>query len=206
MTRPGDDEAPRRVHRPATPAATRRPVRRARRRPHRKRDARRNARMRRHDRCAHGEVRGRPRGITKRGPVKPRRDASAYLRARRCVRRCSRPHLLLAAQKHHLEARWLAQRGLDPDIDNVLLAMAYAARRRHESAANGKELGEPTATSTPLEKLLLTTADAAEPIGITTRAVRRAIAQHHLRARRFGDCWQITHTDAERYRKRRAAK
>jgi excisionase family DNA binding protein len=108
----------------------------------------------------------------------------------------------------NIEAQWLAQRGLPPDIDNVLQAMAHAASRyRAEHAAvHGTPLGESTDSTTTsiVMAQLLTTEDVAHILGIKPRAVRRAIAEYRLDAVSIGRRWFITRADVDRYRKRAA--
>ena len=100
-----------------------------------------------------------------------------------------------------------AQRGDDPEVDQVLVALKLAAiawRERNTGTDRGtQEAGTPPqATPSPQ---WLTTTHAARSLGIGTRAVRKAIHTGRLPAQWAGGCWWINPEDVEHYRARRAA-
>lgn len=97
-----------------------------------------------------------------------------------------------------------ANRGVDAEVDAVLVALATAAaiwRLQRTGADHGTELGKP-AEPVPSS---LTTAQAATLLRIGERAVRKACAEGRLPATRHGDCWSIDREDVEHYRGGRRA-
>lgn len=99
----------------------------------------------------------------------------------------------------------MEHRGVDPDIDDGLLALAVAGtawrERRGGGAASGTgEDGEPE----PDPQSTLTTTQAATLLGVSERAVRRACAEGRLDATRHGDRWAIDREAVAFYRGRAA--
>lgn len=91
-------------------------------------------------------------------------------------------------------------RGHDPEVDAALLALAVVG-----GAWSGTGTG--TSVAAPAEPVRRSTslgsAEAAARLGITSRAVRRAIAEDRLKATRIGNAWRINTADIEHYRARR---
>lgn len=91
-------------------------------------------------------------------------------------------------------ARVAAYQGRVPQVledANVILA------RMADGAATG------TTGVAPVTLELVTTGTAAERLGCSTRAVRKAIAEHRLTATRLGRAWMIRTEDLDNYRFRR---
>lgn len=95
-----------------------------------------------------------------------------------------------------------AQRGIDPEVDNVLVALRVAGR-----IWTSTYLGTPTAL--PAEPTpgsnWLGTRSAAKALGITPRAVRKAIEREQLRAEISEGEWRIRRDWLEHYKARRTA-
>ena len=92
----------------------------------------------------------------------------------------------------------ISVRGCDSEVDSVLMAVHLAALE-WRSAATGTETAasaEPTATS----EAWVTTTQAAGLLGISDRAVRKAIAEGRIAATRVGNAWRIAREDLEHYR------
>jgi excisionase family DNA binding protein len=95
-------------------------------------------------------------------------------------------------------------RGVDPEVDSVLIALATAAalwRQQRTGADHGTELGK---QAEPRSEFV-TTAQAATLLRITERGVRKACAEGRLPATRHGDIWSISREDVEHYRAARRA-
>jgi excisionase family DNA binding protein len=95
----------------------------------------------------------------------------------------------------------LSMRGLDPELDAALeaLVMAAAAWRQQRAAASdlGSEQGK--RPDVPAGSALTAT-EAAALLGVSSRAIRLAIAESRLDARTSGGVWLIDRDDLERYR------
>jgi len=109
-------------------------------------------------------------------------------------------HLDLAS--HRIEVR-----GRDPELDAVLGAITYAGNHWRATSATSAPRGsilandpEPAAPSVEMTSL-----QAAELLGITTRAVRLACAAGRLPSTQTDGCWRITTDDLDAYRRSRAA-
>jgi excisionase family DNA binding protein len=88
-------------------------------------------------------------------------------------------------------------RGDNRDLDEVLLAIAWAALHYRNSQA---EHGQSQAPTTVTEvACAVTTIQAAERIGCSERTVRRLIHTRRLSARRVGHIWLIDSSDLDRY-------
>lgn len=99
-------------------------------------------------------------------------------------------------------------RGIDPSVDEVLQAIRYAAmswRGSESGSASGTSLPDSPELA-PLSEVssLLDTATAGGLIGISDRAVRKAIRSGRLHGQQIGGRWMVTREDAERYRRRTA--
>lgn len=135
----------------------------------------------------------------------PRRPAGAFIHG------TDGPVVLVPAsvarwleQHTNLPRQRVARRGLDDAVDEVLLALRVVAMRA-SSPASSDAGTEPVYFAEPAKQLELTADQAGDLIGITGRAVRKAIHEHRLAARRTGAEWLITRADAENYRAARAA-
>jgi excisionase family DNA binding protein len=92
-------------------------------------------------------------------------------------------------------------RGANVDLDRAtaVLRLVSAAYRAAPSSPNGTFPAEP-AEHVPQSNRQLTTAQASTVIGITPRAIRKAITNGRLHAERSGGRWLINATDAALYR------
>ena len=100
----------------------------------------------------------------------------------------------------------IAERGNDPEVDAVLLAITRvgnAWRTSATSAPSGSQKA-PEPEVAPLSKVM-SSSEAAEVLGVTDRAVRLACEAGRLPATRTARRWQITRTDLDTYRRDRAA-
>jgi excisionase family DNA binding protein len=89
-------------------------------------------------------------------------------------------------------------RGRDPELDAVLLDLRLAALAWRTSATGTKEDVRPEPAAS-----WLSTTEAAARVGVTSRAIRRAIAEQRITATRVGRSWRIARTDHEHYRANR---
>ena len=94
-------------------------------------------------------------------------------------------------------------RGVDPEVDAVLVALALAAATWRTSAT-GSNLAKSAEVEAP-SALWLTSSQAADHLGIGDRAIRLAIAERRLPAEKVGGQWRINREDIEHYRAARAA-
>lgn len=96
----------------------------------------------------------------------------------------------------------IMSRGLDPEVTNVLTAL-YLAGLEWRSAATGTR--EPPSAEPPAaSSAWVSSTTAAGLLGITDRAVRKAIADGRLDATRVANSWRITRESVEHYRARRS--
>lgn len=93
-------------------------------------------------------------------------------------------------------------RGIDPEVDAVLMALHIAALKWRGSATGSETAPapEPVASSS-----WLTTTEAAGLAGVTDRALRKAIADGRLTSTRVSGRHRISREDLEHYRAARAA-
>lgn len=104
-----------------------------------------------------------------------------------------------------LRALRTAQRGADPEVDGVLVALGVAAaswRQQRVGSVCGTDLAP---AAEPVASSALTAEQAGQLLGIGARAVRKAAAEGRLRAVRHGGAWHIEREDVEHYRAVRAA-
>lgn len=94
-------------------------------------------------------------------------------------------------------------RGLDPEASAVLEDIRYAALAWHGSAV-GTDVYESPEPQPKSE--LVTPSQAADLIGITVRAIRKALTEGRLSGNKVGGVWQIRREDVEHYRAARAAR
>jgi excisionase family DNA binding protein len=92
----------------------------------------------------------------------------------------------------------IAVRGSDQQLDAVLLALHVAALGWRTSAT-----GTPDEVRAEPAASWLSTTEAAARVGVTSRAIRRAIAEKRIAATRIGRSWRIARTDLEHYRANR---
>lgn len=98
----------------------------------------------------------------------------------------------------------------DPEFYNVLLAVGTAADhwikrcRSLAGTAAGSATGSVIDRTSELDRSLsqLTTGSAAEQLGITDRAIRKAIRDGRLRATQVDGKWLIDPEDLKHYRRR----
>lgn len=93
-------------------------------------------------------------------------------------------------------------RGQDPEIDAVLLALTVAAAAWRTSATGTKDADRPE-VDPPCKQM--STSQAADLLGVTSRAIRQAVHEGRLTAERVGYRWLLDREDVEHYRARRAA-
>ncbi len=94
-------------------------------------------------------------------------------------------------------------RGVDPEVSDVLEAIREAAEAWRGSAVGTTEAPEPEPPRTL--STWVTAAEAADLLGISSRAVRKAIAEGRLEAEQVGDRWRVAREDVEQFRARRTA-
>jgi excisionase family DNA binding protein len=93
-----------------------------------------------------------------------------------------------------------SRRGVDPEVDAALMALAIAALRWRSSATGTEDAPTP---EPPASSSWLTTTQAAGLAGVTDRAVRKAIAAGQLDATNVGGRYRISRENLEQYRARR---
>lgn len=94
-------------------------------------------------------------------------------------------------------------RGTDPQISKALEEIRYAAMF-WRSSATGTEVETKPEPATNSEQWL-STGQAADRLGVTCRAIRKAIAEARLPAAKVGRNYRISREDLEHYRAARAA-
>jgi excisionase family DNA binding protein len=101
----------------------------------------------------------------------------------------------------HLRELRTSVRGVDPELDAVLVALALTAAqwrtRRGVSTDHGTELRK---LGTESSGCPLTTGEAADLLDMSERGVRKAIEAGRLQATRHGDVWRIGKEDLEMFR------
>ena len=108
-------------------------------------------------------------------------------------------------QHTDLPRQRVALRGVNPAVDEVLLALHHAAMHVPSSATASVTGSAPPRLPEVRQELPLTPNEVAERAGVTGRAVRQAITAGRLHAHRSGHRWFIDRADAENYRRNRAA-
>ena len=113
------------------------------------------------------------------------------------------PGRIAALIDREIYALRVRKRGTDPEASKVLeeLRVAALAWRGSATGTEDDNSAEPVSSSR-----WLTTKAAAELLGITPRAVRKAIALGRLPAEREGRSYRIRREDLEHYRAARAAR
>ena len=92
-------------------------------------------------------------------------------------------------------------RGADPEVDAVLVALRLAAMTWTSSVGGTETRNQPELEASSE----LTTQQVADAFGLTSRAVRKAIAAGRLKAHQVGARWVVTREDFEHYKAARAA-
>ncbi len=103
-----------------------------------------------------------------------------------------------------LDRQRVNRRGMDPAVDEVLVALHFAAMHAASADTSTPGSARPPAPEVP-QDLPVTASELAARVGITGRAVRQAISDGRLPAHRVADRWLIDRADAETYRRNRAA-
>jgi helix-turn-helix protein len=101
-----------------------------------------------------------------------------------------------------------AHRGDDAEVDQVLVALKLVALAWRERTTAGAGCGTQAADTPPQaapSPRWLTTTAAARALGITARAVVKAVAADRLPAQWSAGRWWINPADVEHYRARRTA-
>ncbi len=106
-------------------------------------------------------------------------------------------------QHANLSALRVRTRGVDPEATKVLEALHVAALMWRGSATGTTDDTEPEPAQD--SEQWLTTGQAAELVGVTDRAIRKAIAAQRLPATRVADRYRISRIDLEHYKAARAA-
>ena len=96
-----------------------------------------------------------------------------------------------------LSALRVRTRGVDPEASSVLEALRYAAMSWRSTATGTARAPEPEPAAS---SRWLSTTQAADLLGLTPRAVVKAIAQGKLPATRVGNRHRISREDLEHYR------
>lgn len=103
-----------------------------------------------------------------------------------------------------LDGQRVNRRGMDPAVDEVLVALHFAAMHAASAHTSAPGSTRPPSPEVP-QDLPVTVSELAERVGITGRAIRHAITAGRLPAHRVADRWLIDRADAETYRRTRAA-
>jgi excisionase family DNA binding protein len=94
-------------------------------------------------------------------------------------------------------------RGRDADLDNALLMILRAGLEYRESSSTGTAMAarpEPTPQLTEQLNQTVSTTTAAELLGITDRAVRKAITEKRLAATVLDGRYRITQDELTQFR------
>lgn len=94
-------------------------------------------------------------------------------------------------------------RGIDPEVSDVLEAIREAAEAWRGSATGTTEAPEPELA--PESQVWVSSPKAADLLGISSRAVVKAIAEGRLAGEQVGGRWRIAREDIEHYKARRTA-
>lgn len=107
-----------------------------------------------------------------------------------------------------VSAHRMRVRGADPTVDEALLAFAHIvsawrAAGSDQGSVDGTSLPETPEPAPRSTGDALLVAEAAGLVGISDRAVRRAICENRLPAQRIGRRWLVDRADAMTYREQR---
>lgn len=108
----------------------------------------------------------------------------------------------LLESKAGLSALRVRLRGVDPEASDVLEAIRYAAMSWREAVPGSAPTGTKVAPEAEPEPACkwVTTGKAADLVGISSRAIRKAIAEGRLPATEVGGRYRITCEDLEHFR------
>lgn len=95
-----------------------------------------------------------------------------------------------------------ANRGADPEVDAVLVAIRIAEVRWREAATGTREAAKPEPATDSNQ--WFSTTQAAGLLKVGDRAIRKAISAGHLPAESIAGRWRINRESIEHYRKRTA--
>jgi excisionase family DNA binding protein len=111
------------------------------------------------------------------------------------------PGRIAAYLEHHagLNEFRLRARGQDPELDAALVALHLVALQWRNSAVGTAEDVRPEPAAA-----WHSTTEAAARAGVTSRAIRRGIAEKRITATRVGRSWRIARTDLAHYQASRA--
>jgi excisionase family DNA binding protein len=117
------------------------------------------------------------------------------------------PFALVDGRSCHLLNQYLGKeririRGKDPQFDDALLAIYRAGLEYVESSCRGTFVAakpEPATQSTRQVNNTVSTTTAAEVLGITDRAVRKAITEKRLKATKLDGRYRIDRDDLTNY-------
>jgi excisionase family DNA binding protein len=113
------------------------------------------------------------------------------------------PIRIAAMLNAYLKPLRIKMRGHDSELDQVLLDFARIAMT-FDSSERGT-IDAPTPEPRRDLSEWVTTSIAADIIGITERAVRRAIAERRISAQKLSGGWCLTRQDVEQFRAARTA-
>lgn len=94
------------------------------------------------------------------------------------------------------------QRGIDPEFDAMLGAMRIAALAWRDSATGTKTVPLPEAET---RLRWFSTTEVADRLNVTDRAIRQAITDGRLPARKLDGHWRIGREDFEQFKAARRA-
>lgn len=92
----------------------------------------------------------------------------------------------------------IQNRGVDAEVDAVLVAVRLAALAWRDAATGSPVAAKPEAPADLNQ--WFTTTQAGDKIGITDRAVRLAIKEHRLKASNIDGRWRIAREDIEHFK------
>jgi hypothetical protein len=98
-----------------------------------------------------------------------------------------------------------AHRGEDPELDSTLVALKVTAAAWRATGTNCGTATPPSAPPASPSPAWLTTRAVARSLGMTSRAVRKAITVGRLPAQHWAGRWWINPDDVEHLRARRTA-
>jgi hypothetical protein len=96
----------------------------------------------------------------------------------------------------------IANRGTDPDVDNVLMALHQVALAWRGAATGTRQAVKPA----PDAPLFMSTTQAAIQTQRGERAIRKACTEGRLKAHQLNGRWQISREDIAHYKATQGAK
>lgn len=98
----------------------------------------------------------------------------------------------------------IRERGSDPEVDAVLVALRLAALTWRTTATGSPVAAKPEEPAS-LNQMWFSSREAADRLGVTDRAVRLAIQERRLNAASINGRWRITKEDIEHFAAAKAA-